>query len=122
MKFYEQMEYTYEENKWHNLFAAAALSEGDPDWDNVKVSDEECFFSAPSLGHIGRLSWKTSKFVYHAAAISSVVGIDFIVVPEGGNGFNVRNFWFSQKELIWEIPEVVYIPDDNALDIDDCYH
>ena len=121
MKFYQEMEYTYQKNKWHDLFSAAALSEGDFDWDNVLVSDENSFFEAPSMEHIGRLTWKTSKYVYHAAAISSVCGLQFLVVPEGGDGFNVRNFWFAQKGLIWEVPEVVYIP-SNDLDIDDCYH
>ena len=121
MKFYEQMEYTYVENKWHELFAAAAMSAGD-DWDtDVEVSDEKAFFAEPTLDHLGKLRWTTAKHIYHAAAISSVCGIEFIVVPEGGNGFNVRLFWENQKNLIWTHPEVIYIPDPD-LDIDDCYH
>jgi hypothetical protein len=122
MRFYQNLEYTFRNIPWHELFASAAASEGDFYEGEVAVSDEEAFFETPSLEHLGRLRWVTSMFTYHAAAISSVVGIRFIVVPEGGNGFNVKSFWFSQKDLIWEHPEVVYTPNPDALDIDDCYH
>jgi hypothetical protein len=121
MNFYKNMEYTFTPNPWHERFEAAAQSEGDF-YEEVTVSHEECFFAPPAIEHVGKLTWKTNMFTYHAAAISSVCGVDFIVVPEGGNGFNVKNFWENQKDLIWEHPEVVYIPDENALDIDDCYH
>ncbi len=123
MKFYEELEFTFTTNLWHELFASAAASEGDDFDNNVKVSDEAAFFEAPAMGHIGKLRWKTDKFVYHAVAIKPTPWeVEFDVVPEGGNGFNVANFWENQKNLVWEHPEVVYIPDENALDIDDCYH
>ena len=123
MKFYEQMEYTFTDVEWHKLFAAAAQSEGDDDWENIQVSDEAAFFAAPAMEHVGKLRWKTSKHVYHAVCIKPTPWeLEFDVVPEKGNGFNVANFWHQQKGLIWSHPEVVYIPDENALDIDDCYH
>ena len=122
MKFYEQMEYTFTDNEWHELFARAAQSEGD-DWDNVEVSDEAAFFSAPAMEHVGKLRWKTNKHIYHAVAIKPTPWeLQFDVVPEKGSGFNVANFWNQQKGLIWSHPEVRYVPDANALDIDDCYH
>ena len=123
MKFYEQMEYTFTDVEWHKLFASAAQSEGDDDWDNIQVSNEAAFFQTPSLEHIGKLKWTTKKHVYYAVAIKPTPWeLEFDVVPEKGNGFNVANFWHQQKGLIWSHPEVVYIPDENALDIDDCYH
>jgi hypothetical protein len=121
MKFYEELEFTFTTNQWHELFADAAAREGDYFDTDVKVSDEAAFFSEPSLDHLGKLRWVTREHTYHAAAISSVCGIKFVVVPEGGNGFNVRLFWENQKNLIWTHPEVEYRPDPD-LDIDDCYH
>jgi len=121
MRFYQEMEYTYMENEWHELFARAAASEGDS-FDTVEVSDEAAFFAAPAMEHVGRLRWKTGKHTYHAVAIKPTPWeLQFDVVPEKGSGFNVANFWNQQKGLIWSHPEVVYIPDPN-LDIDDCYH
>ena len=123
LKFYQEMEYTFtDDNEWHKLFAAAAQSEGDFDWDDVEVSDEVAFFQTPAIEHVGKLRWKTNKHVYHAVAIKSTPWeLQFDVVPEKGSGFNVHNFWQQQVGLIWSHPEVVYRPDD-ALDIDDCYH
>ena len=124
MKFYQELEYTFVDDvEWHKLFAAAAQSEGDDDWDNVEVSDEAAFFATPAMEHVGKLRWTTKKHVYHAVAIKPTPwGLEFDVVPEKGNGFNVHNFWEQQKGLIWSHPEVRYVPDANALDIDDCYH
>jgi hypothetical protein len=123
MKFYQELEYTFVDNEWHELFARAAQSEGDDDWNTVEVSDEEAFFQAPAKEHIGKLRWKTSKHVYHAVCIKPTPWeLEFDVVAEGGNGFNVHNFWQQQVGLIWSHPEVRYVPDANALDIDDCYH
>jgi|LakMenEpi03Aug12_release.lakeMendotaPanAssembly.Ray.scaffolds.fasta_scaffold348538_3 hypothetical protein len=122
MRFYEQMEYTYIDNEWHELFAAAAASEGD-DFEQVEVSDEVAFFQTPAMEHVGKLRWKTNKHVYHAVAIKSTPwGLEYDVMPEKGNGFNVVNFWEQQKGLIWSHPEVRYIPNPDALDIDDCYY
>ena len=122
MKFYEEMEYTFTDVEWHELFASAAQSEGDDDWDNIQVSNEAAFFQTPSLEHIGKLRWTTKKHVYHAVAIKPTPWeLEFDVVPERGSGFNVANFWQQHKGLIWSHPEVVYVPDAN-LDIDDCYH
>lgn len=122
MKFYQEMEYTFTDNEWHELFAATAQSEGDDNWDNVEVSDEAAFFAAPAMEHVGKLRWTTKKHVYHAVAIKATPwDTRFDVVAEGGNGFNVHNFWQQQVGLIWSHPEVVYRPDAN-LDIDDCYH
>jgi hypothetical protein len=116
------MEYTFVNNEWHELFAAAAQSEGDDFDTDVEVSDEAAFFAAPAMEHVGRLRWKTGKHTYHAVAIKPTPWeLQFDVVPEKGSGFNVANFWNQQKGLIWSHPEVVYIPDPN-LDIDDCYH
>jgi hypothetical protein len=121
MKFYEQMEYTFTDNEWHELFAAAAASEGDF-FEQVEVSDEKAFFQTPVMEHVGRLRWKTGKHIYHAVAIKPTPWeLQFDVVPENGNGFNVHNFWEQQKGLIWSHPEVRYVPNDDA-DIDDCYH
>jgi hypothetical protein len=121
MKFYEELEFTFKTNPWHELFASAAASEGD-DFEQVEVSDEAAFFQTPAMEHVGKLRWTTARHVYHAVAIKSTPwGLEFDVVPEGGNGFNVRNFWENQKNLIWEHPEIIYIPDPD-LDIDDCYH
>ena len=123
MKFYREMEYTFIDNEWHELFADAAAGEGDFDWDNVEVSDEAAFFEAPAMEHVGKLRWKTDKHVYHAVAIKSTPwGLEYDVMPEKGNGFNVHNFWNQQKGLIWSHPEVRYIPNPEADDIDDCYH
>ncbi|MGA1281442.1 MAG: hypothetical protein ACO3YZ_07775 [Candidatus Nanopelagicaceae bacterium] len=123
MRFYKQMEYTFTDVEWHELFARAAQSEGD-DFTTVEVSDEEAFFAAPSLEHVGKLRWTTKKHVYHAVCIKSTPwGLEFDVVPEKGNGFNVHNFWEQQKGLIWSHPEVRYVPsNDPEVDIDDCYH
>jgi hypothetical protein len=121
MRFYEQMEYTYMENEWHELFARAAASEGD-DFEQVEVSDEKAFFAAPAMEHVGKLRWKTCQHIYHAVAIKPTPWeLEFDVVPERGSGFNVANFWQQHKGLIWSHPEVRYVPDAN-LDIDDCYH
>jgi hypothetical protein len=121
MKFYEQMEYTFTDVEWHELFARAAQSEGDF-FEQVEVSDEAAFFAAPAMEHVGRLRWTTEKHIYHAVAIKPTPWeLQFDVVPEKGNGFNVHNFWHQQKGLIWSHPEVRYVPDAN-LDIDDCYH
>ncbi len=123
MKFYEQMEYTYMENEWHELFAAAAQSEGD-DFEQVEVSDEAAFFAAPAMEHVGKLRWTTARHVYHAVAIKPTPWeLQFDVVAESGNGFNVDNFWKQQVGLIWSHPEVRYVPsNDPEVDIDDCYH
>jgi hypothetical protein len=123
MKFYEQMEYTFTDVEWHELFARAAQSEGD-DFEQVEVSDEAAFFETPAMEHVGKLRWKTSKHVYHAVAIKSTPwGLEYDVMPEKGNGFNVANFWQQQRGLIWSHPEVRYVPsNDPEVDIDDCYH
>jgi hypothetical protein len=122
MKFYQELEYTFVDNEWHELFARAAASEGD-DFADVEVSDEKAFFQAPAMEHVGKLRWITGKHVYHAVCIKPTPWeLEFDVVPERGSGFNVANFWQQQRGLIWSHPEVLYIPDANALDIDDCYH
>ena len=123
MRFYQEMEYTFTDVEWHELFASAAQSEGDDDWDNIQVSNEAAFFQTPSLEHIGKLRWTTKKHVYHAVAIKPTPWeLEFDVVPERGSGFNVANFWQQHKGLIWSHPEVRYVPNDDAVDIDDCYH
>jgi hypothetical protein len=124
VKFYQELEYTYVENEWHELFAAAAQSEGDDFDTDVEVSDEAAFFAAPAMEHVGRLRWKTGKHTYHAVAIKPTPWeLQFDVVPEKGSGFNVANFWNQQKGLIWSHPEVRYVPsNDPEVDIDDCYH
>jgi hypothetical protein len=121
MRFYQEMEYTFVNNEWHELFARAAQSEGDS-FDTVEVSDEKAFFQSPAMEHVGKLRWTTARHVYHAVAIKATPWqLEFDVVPEKGSGFNVANFWNQQKGLIWSHPEVKYVPDAN-LDIDDCYH
>ena len=123
MRFYQELEYTFVDNEWHELFARAAQSEGDDDWDNIQVSNEAAFFQAPAKEHIGKLRWTTKKHVYHAVAIKPTPWeLEFDVVPERGSGFNVANFWQQHKGLIWSHPEVRYVPNDDAVDIDDCYH